>query len=77
MRIWRRPRLKGGGLYRLGAGAIEVTDPRRIELRDVSDELARRSGFAGVVDVLKVARHGSGDGTYLVAFECRPDAAKG
>jgi hypothetical protein len=32
------------------------------------DELARASGFLGVVDLLKVANHGRGNNIYLVQF---------
>jgi len=75
VRIWRRPHVKVGGRYRLGSGAVEVTAFRRIDLTDVTADLARRSGFAGVVDLLKVAKHGPGENVYLVEFEYRPDAA--
>jgi hypothetical protein len=30
--------------------------------------LARESGFLGVVDLLKVAKHGPGENIYLVRF---------
>ncbi|WP_394761640.1 ASCH domain-containing protein [Phenylobacterium sp.] len=70
IRIWRQPRVKVGGRYpMIGGGEIEVTSIREISLRDVTPELARRSGFLGVVDLLKVARHGSGERVYLVEFE--------
>jgi len=74
VRIWQSPRVKVGGRYRLGAGAVEVTGLRQIALSDVTPLLARRSGFAGVVDLLKVAKHGPGENVYLVDFEYRPDA---
>lgn len=73
VRIWRRPRVKVGGRYRLGPGAIEVTGLRQIEFADITPSLARRSGFSGVIDLLKVAKHGSGENVYLVEFEYRPD----
>ena len=44
-------------------------------LADVTPELARRSGFQGVVDLFKVAKHGPGERVYLVEFEYRPDAS--
>ncbi len=73
VRIWRHPRVKVGGRYRLGAGAIEVTSIHQISLADITPALARRSGFAGVVDLLKTAKHGGGENVYLVEFEYRPD----
>ena len=52
----------------IGGGEIEVTSIREITLRDVTSDLARKSGFLGVVDLLKVAKHGPGDRVYLVEF---------
>src|SRR5476651_917282 len=74
VRIWQRPHVKVGGRYAFGAGAIEVTALREIALTDVTGELARRSGFAGVVDLLKIAKHGPGERVFLVVFYFR-DAA--
>ena len=71
MRIWQGPRVKVGGRYRLGSGAVEVTGLRRIVFSDITPELSRRSGFAGVVDLLKVAKHGPGEQVYLVEFAYR------
>jgi hypothetical protein len=65
--------VKIGGRYRLGDGAVEVTGATQIALQDITPELARRSGFAGVVDLLKVAKHGPGENVYLIDFEYRPD----
>lgn len=74
VRIWRHPRVRVGGRYRLGPGAVRVTALRQIEMADITPQLARRSGFAGVVDLLKVAKHGAGENVYLVEFEYCPDA---
>jgi hypothetical protein len=73
VRIWRSPRVKVGGAYPLDAGFIHVTAIREIGLEDITPELARRSGFLGVVDLLKTARHGTGDTIYLVDFFYRGD----
>lgn len=68
IRIWQSARVKVGGRYRLGAGAVEVTSIRQIEISDITPALSRRSGFAGVVDLLKVAKHGPGENVYLIEF---------
>jgi hypothetical protein len=68
VRIWQSPRVKVGGRYRMGSGAIEVSSIRPIGLSDITSALARRSGFAGVVDLLKTAKHGAGTNVYLVEF---------
>ncbi len=69
VRIWQRPHVKAGGRYRLGRGHIVVTSIRQIALSDITPALARRSGFAGVVDLLKVAKHGPGENVYLIEFD--------
>jgi len=73
VRIWQAPHVKVGGRYALGPGAIEVTAIRQISFEDITPTLARRSGFEGVVDLLKVAKHGPGEKVYLIDFVYRPD----
>lgn len=73
VRIWRRPHVKVGARYRLGPGAVEVTSIRQIELRDITPALARSSGFSGVIDLLKVAKHGPGENVYLIEFTYSED----
>jgi hypothetical protein len=68
VRIWKRPHVKVGGRYRLGSGHVKVTSVRQIDLADITPGLARQSGFAGVVDLLKVAKHGAGENVYLIVF---------
>ena len=60
VRIWQRPHVKAGGRYRMEEGEIEVESVLPITLADVTPALARKSGFKGVVDLLKVAKHGPG-----------------
>ncbi len=68
VRIWMRPHVKVGGRYRMEEGEIEVESILPIELADITPELARASGFKGVVDLLKVAKHGRGENVYLIRF---------
>jgi hypothetical protein len=72
VRIWQSPRVKAGGLYPMGEGHILVESIERIAIEDITGDLARRSGFDGVIDLLKVAKHGSGTNVYLVEFEYIP-----
>lgn len=69
IRIWHRPRVKVGGVYPMEGGQVAVTSIRQIAIGDITGELARRSGFEGLVDLLKVAKHGSGRNVYLIEFE--------
>jgi hypothetical protein len=71
VRIWLKPRVKVGGRYALGPGFVDVRSIREIALADITPSLARRSGFEGVVDLLKVAKHGRGERVYLIEFEYR------
>jgi hypothetical protein len=48
---------------------VEVKKIRQIEIADITPALARRSGFAGVVDLLKIAKHGAGENVYLIDFQ--------
>ncbi|MEJ0066776.1 MAG: ASCH domain-containing protein [Caulobacteraceae bacterium] len=72
LRIWKNPRAKVGRRYPFAAGGeVEVTRIREIELSDVTPDMARRQGFAGLVDLLKIARHGAGQRVFLIDFEYR------
>lgn len=68
VRIWKQPRVKIGGRYSLPPGEIVVESLLEISLEDVTPDLARRSGFQGVVDLLKIAKHGRGRRVFLVEF---------
>ena len=68
VRIWTRPRVAVGKRYRMDDGEIEVHSITPIGFPDITPELARESGFLGVVDLLKVAKHGKGTNIYLVRF---------
>jgi hypothetical protein len=63
-----RPHVRVGGRYRVGEGEIEVDSIETIGMPDITPELARESGFLGVLDLLKVAKHGRGENIYLIRF---------
>lgn len=75
IRIWQRPHVTVGKRYRMDEGAIEVDSILPITLADITPALARASGFKGVVDLLKVAKHGRGENVYLVRFHFVPPEA--
>jgi hypothetical protein len=72
VRIWMRPHVTVGSRYRMEEGEIEIDSITPIGLPDITPELARESGFLGVVDLLKVAKHGNGDRIYLIRFHYIP-----
>jgi hypothetical protein len=49
-------------------GRIEIDSIEPIGFPDITPQLARESGFLGVVDLLKIAKHGKGENIYLVRF---------
>jgi hypothetical protein len=68
VRIWQRPHVKVGNRYPMEGGQIEVDSIEQIGMQDITAQLARESGFSGVVDLLKIAKHGPGENVYLVRF---------
>ena len=75
IRFWTRPHVKVGGRYPVGDGRIVVDAITPIEIADVTDALARESGFSSVQALLEIARHGSGENIYLIRFHyLRPGA---
>ena len=72
VRIWKRLHVKVGAHYKMDEGEIEVDSIDQIGLGEITPMLARESGFLGVVDLLKVAKHGQGDNIYLIRFHYIP-----
>ena len=56
-------------------GHIVVDSIAPITVSDVTYDLARESGFESVDDLLRMARHGSGDKVYLIRFHYLPPGA--
>jgi hypothetical protein len=76
VRIWTRPHVMEGRRYRMGDGEIEIESVTPIGFPDITPELARESGFLGVLDLLKVAKHGKGTNIYLIRFHYVPPRGK-
>ena len=72
IRIWMRPHVRAGNRYRMEEGQVEVDSVLPISFADITPELARASGFKGLVDLLKVAKHGKGENVYLIRFHYVP-----
>ena len=68
VRIWTRPHVKVGARYPMEDGEIEIDSIEPLGFPDITPQLARESGFMGIVDLLKVAKHGKGENIYLVRF---------
>jgi hypothetical protein len=68
VRLWQRSHVTVGGRYSLPPGQIVVTAVTEMSLKDITPALARQSGFVGVVDLLKTAKHGPGRRVFLIEF---------
>ena len=77
VRIWTRLHVKVGNRYRMDPGEIEIDSIEPIGFPDITPELARESGFLGVIDLLKVAKHGRGEKIYLIRFHFIPPRRSG
>jgi hypothetical protein len=75
VRIWERLQVKVGGRYQMDDGHILVDSIERIDLADITPDLARESGFATVEALLDIARHGRGENVYLIRFRYEPPGA--
>jgi uncharacterized protein YqfB (UPF0267 family) len=76
IRIRTSPHVKAGNRYRMGEGEIEIESITSIGFPDITPELARESGFLGVLDLLKIAKHGKGDNVYLIRFHYLPPSTR-
>ena len=75
IRIWKYPHVKVGGSYPMDEGRIVVDSIEPITIADVTEALARESGFESVDDLLGIAKHGSGENVYLIRFHYMPPGA--
>jgi len=75
VRFWHTPRVKVGTRYSMDEGEIEIDSIEMIGFPDITPQLALASGFLGVLDLLKVAKHGRSEKIYLVRFHYVPPKA--
>jgi hypothetical protein len=75
VRIWTRPHVKTGGRYRMDDGQIVVDSIVPMSITDITHDLARESGFDGVEDLLRTAKHGKGHNVYMIRFHYLPPGA--
>jgi hypothetical protein len=69
VRIWKNLRVKVGGLYGVeGGGHVRVTRIQHVDRSDITEEIARASGFADLADLMGVAQHGYGQQVFLIDF---------
>ena len=57
-----------GKFFECTHGIVCGDQVHELDFDDITPSLARETGFAGVADLLKVAKHGRGETVYLVEF---------
>jgi hypothetical protein len=68
VRIWKSLHVKVGGRYPMDEGHIVVDSVASIEMADITEDLARESGFNSADDLIETATHGGGKQVYLIRF---------
>jgi len=76
IRIWTRLQVKVGGRYPMEGGHVVVDSITPMTEREITDDLARESGFASVADLLRIAKHGRGKNVYLIRFHYLPPGGR-
>lgn len=73
-RLWRRPKVKPGGRYRVGPGQVEVDSIELVPFASIDDEDVRRSGEADREALRRRAAHAGPiqDDTLLYRIEFHP-----
>jgi hypothetical protein len=56
-------------------GHIVVDSVASIGMADITDDLARESGFDSAADLIETASHGGGTNVYLIRFHYLPPGA--
>jgi len=56
-------------------GHVVVDSITPIRMKEITQDLARESGFASVKDLLQVAKHGIGKRVFLIRFHYLPPGA--
>ena len=68
IRFWLHPHVKVGGRYPMDDGHVVVEFIEQIRKRDITQKLARESGFDDVEHLMQFAQHGKGGNIYLIRF---------
>jgi len=75
IRVWQTLSVKIGGRYPMDDGHVVVDSITPIRMKEITQDLARESGFASVKDLLQVAKHGIGKKVFLIRFHYLPPGA--
>jgi hypothetical protein len=64
--------VKVGEKHPVDDGHVVVDSIEETSLENITEDLARESGFRSVVDLLSVAKHGGEEHVYLIRFHYLP-----
>jgi hypothetical protein len=56
-RLWKRPKVKRGGRYRVGEGQVEVDSVELVPFSSIDDTDVRRAGEADIESLRRRAAH--------------------
>ena len=75
IRFWAHAHVKVGGRYPMDEGHVVVDSIDTIGKRNITQKLARESGFDDVDHLMEYAKHGKGGTIFLIRFHyLRPGA---
>jgi len=75
IRFWTHAHVKVGGRYPMDDGHVVVDSIDTITRRQITQKLARESGFDNVEHLMQFAKHGKGGKIFLIRFHyLRPGA---
>ena len=78
VRIWEGPRVMVGEKYPVDDGHLVVDSIEETSLENMTEDLARESGFRSAADLFGVAKLGDGEHLYLIRFHyLAPSATPG
>jgi uncharacterized glyoxalase superfamily protein PhnB len=72
VRIWTGPRVKVGDKYPVDDGDVVVDSVEETSLENVTEDLARESGFANAASLRDIAKPDAGERLYLIRFHYVP-----
>ena len=75
VRIWESPRVAVGAKYPVDDGHLVVDSIEERSLENITEDLARESGFRSAADLFSVANLGEGEHLYLIRFHYVPPSA--
>jgi len=75
VRIWESPRVTVGEKYPVDDGHLVVDSIEEMSIENMTENLARESGFQSAADLFGVAKLGGEERLYLIRFHYVPPSA--